>query len=262
VRRRHFLGLAGATSVGAAGIGARWTYASPAGASMLEDRCYARTHRGHCDLHWSVDTDEKAIALTFDDGPNPRYTPAVLDLLERHGATATFFTIGTNVDRHPDLARRIAAAGHELANHTHAHPNVEDLSFDEVRREIAAGAASVEAVTGAPSRWFRPPRGMVTGAVVAAAAAEGHDVTMWSLTRGGPSVPDDDDRAVLASMVGDLHPGAVVVLHDGIGVGDDARPKLVTRRDAELRALDGFLAAGAEAGYRFTSFGRLLDERA
>lgn len=262
MRRRHFLGLAGASGVGLAGAGVRWTSASAstsAGPSPQDDRYYARTHMGRCELHWSADTTEPVVALTFDDGPNPRYTGAVLDLLEAHAATATFFAIGANVERHPDLARRIVTDGHELANHTHSHPNVEQLPFPEVRREIAAGAHAIEATTGQRTRWFRPPRGMVTGAVVAAAAAEGHDLTMWSVTRGGPSVPDADDGAVLASMLGNLHPGAVVVLHDGVGVGDAGRPKLVRRRDAELRALERFLAGAIQAGYRVVSFGELVE---
>jgi peptidoglycan/xylan/chitin deacetylase (PgdA/CDA1 family) len=259
VNRRLFLGLVGAAGVGLA-AGAEASAAAAGGTKDDGDRCYARSQTGSCQLHWSVETDERIVALTFDDGPNPRYTPAILELLAHHGARATFFAIGANLERHLGLAREVTAQGHEVANHTYAHERIEQLDFREVREEVARGAGAIESATGRTSRWLRPPRGMVTGAVVAAAAAEGHDVAMWSVSRGS-STADDDDAGVCTALLADLQPGAIVLLHDGVGATDDGRPQLLRRRDAELRALGPFLEQASAAGYRFVTLGELVDRR-
>ena len=100
----------------------------------------------------------KKVILTIDDGPDPRFTPEVLDILKKHEAKATFFIVGNAARRHPALIRRIIAEGHEIANHTMTHSNLERTPHDGVVREITGAQSLLHAMTGSEPRYFRPPR--------------------------------------------------------------------------------------------------------
>ena len=115
---------------------------------------------------WSVATDEPAVALTFDDGPNAAFTPRVLDRLAAAGGRATFFVVGVQVEQERPLVRRLLAEGHELGNHTWAHESPAVLTAEQTRHEIERGTEAIKRVAGQPPRWYRPPRGMVTGSAV------------------------------------------------------------------------------------------------
>lgn len=97
------------------------------------------------------------VALTFDDGPDPAYTPAILDILKAKHVTATFFLIGANIEAHPGLVQRILAEGHEVGNHTFTHPNLAETSPEAVKLELNATQRLLEALTGHSTRLFRPP---------------------------------------------------------------------------------------------------------
>ena len=171
-----------------------------------EQRAFARMGDGSVRVVWSVDTAERAVALTFDDGPHPDLTPAVLDLLAERGVQATFFLIGQSARARPDLVARIVLEGHEVANHTDRHSTVVHLDGDQTRADVVDGAGSLEAVTGTVPRWFRAPRGMLNGAILRAAADLGHDVAMWSAR-----VPILDGHATAAEradrLMVDVAPG-------------------------------------------------------
>ena len=113
------------------------------------------------------------LYLTFDDGPHPDHTPALLDLLAEHGAKASFFLVGREVERHDALARRIASEGHTLGNHSYSHPRFEALTLDEQLEEI-------EGIDGRPRHAFRPPRGVLTGAMLASLVRRRHRIDYWS----------------------------------------------------------------------------------
>ena len=99
----------------------------------------------------------KKVALTFDDGPDPEWTPQILDILKAKHVHATFFVIGANAQANPDLIQRIVAEGHELGNHTYTHPNLADTPEQVVALELNATQRLVEALTGRSMRLFRPP---------------------------------------------------------------------------------------------------------
>jgi peptidoglycan/xylan/chitin deacetylase (PgdA/CDA1 family) len=99
------------------------------------------------------------IAFTFDDGPNPRWTPPLLELLAKHNVRATFFLIGQYAAAQRSLVRETMAAGHLIGNHTWTHPNLARTSPDETREELTRTSAELEQITGAPIRYFRPPFG-------------------------------------------------------------------------------------------------------
>jgi len=157
----------------------------------------------------------REVWLTIDDGPDPRDTPEILEVLASHGATATFFGIGRKVDRYPELARAIVAAGHGLENHTWSHPAFSFWAATPslARREIEEGGQSIFQATGKLPTLFRAPAGLANGWVHRAAARSGLRMIGWSAA-GRDGVPHDPDR-VVERISANLQPGAIVLLHEG-----------------------------------------------
>ena len=120
------------------------------------------------------------LYLTFDDGPHPDHTPALLDLLAEHGAKASFFLVGREVERHDALARRIASEGHTLGNHSYSHPRFEALTLDEQLGEIERTQRLLTGIDGRSRHAFRPPRGVLTGAMLASLVRRRHRIDYWS----------------------------------------------------------------------------------
>lgn len=158
---------------------------------------------------WRRDTDRPVVALTFDDGPDPRYTPEVLALLEEHDATATFFMQGRHVEEHPDLAR-VVADRHAVGNHSFNHPDLGAAEADVARRELSDTHEVIRSVVGRAPDTFRPPYGGMSGATLMVAADMGYRVILWSDRVASRSTVDHNLRSVR-----ELRPGAVVVAHDG-----------------------------------------------
>lgn len=163
-------------------------------------------------------TSRRVVALTFDDGPDPQITPALLDLLRTRGVRATFFWIGEAVLRNPDLARRAAAEGHLLGNHSFSHRH--GTNFLRVRRlrdDIANAQAAFKTATGTPPLWFRPPMGLTNPRVFRVARELGLRVVGW--TARGLDQEERDPKRVVRRLTSRLKPGAVFVLHDGANEG-------------------------------------------
>jgi peptidoglycan/xylan/chitin deacetylase (PgdA/CDA1 family) len=129
------------------------------------------------------------LAITFDDGPNPSITPALLDLLETHQALATFFVIGKFVRDSPGLLQEIIARGHSIGNHTDTHPNLFLSSPYSIREELESANGAIEEAVGATPRWFRPPFGMRNPWVIPAARQLGMQAVMWTLIPGDWHAP-------------------------------------------------------------------------
>ncbi len=192
---------------------------------------------------WRVKTTAPLVGLSFDDGPDPTYTPQVLDILERHDARATFFVIGERAQRHPTLIRRIRAAGHEIGNHyfvgqtTLGHSDADFLGYLE-RTEQAAG------IVGSP-RLFRPPGGVAWPGQLRLARERGYTCVL------GSAYPHDPARPPVAYIrwliAKNLAPGAIVILHDGIR--DPTR---------SIEALPDVLTDGRRRGFEFVPVGELV----
>lgn len=159
------------------------------------------------------ETDEKIVALTFDDGPDPRYTVPILDTLKEFQAPATFFMIGDNVIAHPEIAHRIIAKGHEVGGHTMTHPRLTDLTPDEAYIEIQRGYQTIIDVTGSTPKYFRSPKGLTTDYVVEAVSSLGMKEILWTVTienRAAATPEEMSDR-----VLNKLKPGYIILLHDG-----------------------------------------------
>jgi peptidoglycan/xylan/chitin deacetylase (PgdA/CDA1 family) len=186
-------------------------------------------------------TKEREVWLTIDDGPDPHDTPEILDVLARHEARATFFAIGRKVWRYPGAARAIAAAGHDLQNHTWSHSACSFWAATPAcaRNEIVAANDAISHVARRP-RFFRAPAGLANPFVHSAAARAGLVVTGWS-ARGYDGVPHDP-ADVVGRITRRLHPGAIILLHEG--------PVPGLRPGTRARTLERLVVALHSLGYR------------
>lgn len=201
----------------------------------------------------AVRTREPEIVLTFDDGPDPVGTPAVLDALAAHGATATFFVLLTRARRHPDLVERVCREGHEIGLHGVDHQPLPRFPYAEARARTASAARELEALTGLPVRWFRPPYGAQTPLSWLATRRAGLVPVLWGPTTWDWRDVPQDDRVRKAQE--GARAGAVVLGHDAFaGVADGAvddgqglREPDVDRFDLVDRVLRAYAARGLRA---------------
>jgi peptidoglycan/xylan/chitin deacetylase (PgdA/CDA1 family) len=197
------------------------------------------------ELHARVETSEKVVALTFDDGPRPGQTEAILEILERHGVRASFFMVGQNIERHRELAARVLAEGHQLGNHSYSHHRLVFKSPSYVREELDRTDALLRGLGVEGEILFRAPNGKKLV------------VLPWVLSRSGRRhitfdvVPRDDaeqDVELLTSRVMEsVRPGSIILFHDG------GREKPGT-----VKAVDLVLGRLREQGYRFVTVSELL----
>ena len=158
------------------------------------------------------DGDKKRVALTFDDGPHPTLTPAILSILEKYSARATFFVIGKNAAEHPNILRRIINDGHEIGNHTYSHPHISDLSYKELCRELSLGKEKIYEITQCSTNLFRPPEGFCSRDVGSAAEKIGCNIILWTVdTKDWRSPPTED---IVNEVKRSLRPGAIILFHD------------------------------------------------
>ena len=159
------------------------------------------------------------LALTFDDGPNSKWTPRLLDVLAVHGGKATFFMLGSRAQAEPGLVRRIAAEGHLIGNHSWSHPNLAFSRASRVREELALTSHALEQITGERIRYFRPPFGARRPVVFRIARSLGLRVVTWNAMTSDWSEPSAERiEGQLVEKIDRLERrgrSANVVLHDG-----------------------------------------------
>jgi len=184
---------------------------------------------------WGPGT-RRCVALTFDDGPDARSTPALLDLLRDAKVSATFFCIGKNVAEHQDLVARMTREGHLVENHSYFHNYATNIfTVARLREELTRAQVEIQKATGAAPRFFRPPMGLTNPRIFKAARAVGLTVIGWT-ARGFDTRLTDPDR-IVARIVRKLRPGAIILLHDGNIPADRLLTTVKTLLDT-LRALN------------------------
>lgn len=190
------------------------------------------------------DRETKRIALSFDDGPHPRFTPMILEMLAEYGIKATFFMIGSNVARYPEVARAVAAAGHEIGNHTYTHPHMHALSVKELLEEIEK-TENIFEQNGIPRpRLFRPPEGFRSKEQVRALRDAGYTTIIWSLDTN-----DWRGRAaheIVSVVLGGVRGGDILLFHD------------YTSRKNTITALEELIPRLIKDGYEFVTVSELL----
>ncbi|MFF4890260.1 polysaccharide deacetylase family protein [Micromonospora chersina] len=201
---------------------------------------------GGVEVVWGVRTDAPLVALTFDDGPQPQWTPMVLDTLAEHRVPATFFLVGERARRHAALVRD-RLAGHEVGNHSWAHHDLARMdartAYDDLRRSHEA----ITAATGVAPRLLRPPWGHLGGAVLHAAARLDYRLVLWTLQMVEGEYPHDP-AGHARRIVADVRPGTILLGHD---VGPE-------RRLVALRGLPDMISGLRARGYTFVTVSELL----
>jgi peptidoglycan/xylan/chitin deacetylase (PgdA/CDA1 family) len=183
------------------------------------------------------------LAMTFDDGPHPSNTPRLLDILKQRNIKATFYVVGTNARRYPEIMRRMIAEGHEIGNHTDNHGYLTKLSASAIRSDLARAHQAIVSATGVPPRTMRPPYGAITSDQKAWIKAEfGYPSIMWSVD------PEDWKKpgvsVVTRRLVSGARPGGILLAHDIHAPTIEAIPS----------ALDQLLAKG----FRFVTVTQLI----
>jgi peptidoglycan/xylan/chitin deacetylase (PgdA/CDA1 family) len=265
ISRRRFLAVAGGTGlagvVAGNGVDLGHDLRADRRAEHSDGSAFTGHPIGNKRVFWSVQTTRRVAALTFDDGPHPELTPRILDILERRGIRATFNVMGLSVAHHRSLTRSVVAAGHELGNHTWTHLDLSRQTAPETLRQLRKAREVVQDIAETRMRFFRPPRGELTGIAVRYAAELGYDILLWSLARGVDGV--GTPAAVASHLTRSLHPGAVVGLHDGLGRSTFSPSTkegryLRARRDVEIEALPRVLDRAMSDGYSFVTASELV----
>jgi len=199
---------------------------------------------------WAGPPQEHAVALTFDDGPSPRYTPHILTLLKRYGARGTFFVLGHQVGKHPGLVRTLLKAGHEVGNHSYSHPRLTVAGEDARESELERTAVDLD-LLGCPcsDRLFRPPYSAYDPRLVRYLAHTGRRLVLWSLDSGdwrGLKAP-----AIIRNVLGRVRNGSIIIFHDSDETGRKDRSPTVA-------ALAKILPALKAAGYRMVTVSELV----
>ncbi|GAA2401914.1 hypothetical protein Cme02nite_57840 [Catellatospora methionotrophica] len=209
-------------------------------------------HKGAVRVLWHVTTDRRQIALTFDDGPEPEWTPRVLDALDELGAKATFFVVGERLVRNATLVKG-RYARHEVGNHTWAHKDLAQRDEKAVRDQLRRCHDAIGEHVGRAPTLLRPPWGHLAGTTLTVAEEFGYDVVMWS-QRMRENLFVDHPEGIVADTAEQARPGAIVLAHD---TGPDDRlvcianlKGIVTElrtRGYELVTVSELLAAGHPA---------------
>lgn len=185
------------------------------------------------------------VALTFDDGPHYKYTAEILDILKKYDVRATFFTVGTNVERYPELIQRELSEGHEVANHTYSHKHMAKLSDDEFIDEVQGWENVIYENHGCRSDLFRPPEGILTDGEKQAIAELGYDVVLWSVdTRDWAH---NKVERIVDTVISDVTDGSVILFHDFVS-GNSPTPE----------ALEIIIPKLKEMGYEFVTVSQLM----
>jgi peptidoglycan-N-acetylglucosamine deacetylase len=197
-----------------------------------------------------VKTQDKVVALTFDDGPDPRYTPAVLALARDRHVPLTFFVVGRQVQSHPELLQQEAAEGHAIGNHTWDHPLLPGHRVLADASEIARCGALLQSLLGKPTTLFRPPSGEWDRATRDAAGGLGYQIILWSAAVGHHSV--QTPQAMASRIIRRIRPGAIILAHDGDPTGNRLN------RTPNIQAAAIIVAELQRRGYRFVTVPELL----
>ncbi len=201
--------------------------------------------------YWRGASKVKQLALTFDDGPDPRHTSDLLDRLKSLNIRATFFILGRQAEQHPELVRRIIADGHEIGSHGYTHRKLGLASPKTIGSEMTRWEKSVEAIVPLPkNRWFRPPHGIKNFLIRRIANSRGYRLAGWS--RGVWDTDRVDAKTIAERVTQGIRPGDVILLHDGDGGGNQED------RSQTVAAVTPLVQNLREEGFSFLTLSELF----
>jgi peptidoglycan-N-acetylglucosamine deacetylase len=193
---------------------------------------------------------EKRIAITFDDGPDPRFSEQVLDVLKEYNVPATFFVMGSRAIAYPEIVNRMVEEGHIIGNHTYFHPNlVKEADLATLEREVTRTEDTLNEIIGYRTKLFRAPYGFLYNELVEKLAELNYSIIVWSVD--SLDWQEDPPAQIAANVLDSVEPGAIILMHDG---GDwDAD------RTNTIESLRQILPSLKEQGYEFVTVPNLLN---
>lgn len=203
-----------------------------------------------CTVHAATSTPQKLVALTFDDGPYGTSTEQILAILKREQVPATFFLMGENVLKYPELTREIVADGHEIGNHTFSHRDLKTLKLTSALDDIERGEAAIASTTGQRPKLFRPPYGSISGLLIPRVEKRGYKLIFWNVD------PDDWDIRTSSMEIEKWirtheKPKMVIDFHDGRDT------HINYPRDNTVGALPFVIEDLKKDGYTFVTISKL-----
>ena len=243
-----FIGIfaCSAACVHAEALPARADALSPPPASfdkINEQQMYEMLQQGiNTHVVWRGPGTYKNVCLTFDDGPNPAYTPRILQILKEKKVRATFYLIGQHAQQHPDLVKKIYESGHELGDHTFSHVELPKVPSDKIKQEVESTRSIVESATGAKIFLFRPPWGIFDGRSLAEIAMRKFDAVLWSLDSRDWSRPGI--AQIQANVLEKAGNGSIILFHDD--------------HDQIVQALPDIILNLQKQGYQFITVSEMM----
>ncbi len=190
-------------------------------------------------------TDEKKIALTFDDGPHPTKTGKILDVLDKYGVKGTFFVIGKNVKLYPEVLKRVYEEGHDIGNHTFSHKSINKMSYSCLCESVRECSDAICEVIGKKPLFFRPPEGYVNDSIAQKLYGEGYDVILWRVDTYDWKGRSADD--IYNTVIKNVKCGDIILMHD-----------YISNNSYTAHALDKLIPKLQTDGYEFVTVSELI----
>ncbi|MDR7077719.1 peptidoglycan/xylan/chitin deacetylase (PgdA/CDA1 family) [Neobacillus niacini] len=200
---------------------------------------------------WEVNTKEKMVSITFDDGPHPLFTPQILDILAKYHAKATFFVVGNKVELYPDVLQRIKKEGHEIANHTNKHIYSRNLTSATLTAELEKTDKIIQQITGDKPTLYRPVGGLYNDVIINTAIKNGKMVILWSWHQDPEDWKKPGANKISRHITKSVQPGNIILLHDWIGSGGGKTSQTV-------KALESIMEFLSLNGYKCVTVSELL----
>ena len=195
-------------------------------------------------------TNEKIVALTFDDGPDEVFTPQILDILKKYNIKVTFYVIGEKVQYNKKIIKREYEEGHEIGNHTYTHINVSKNSYNKIKKEIKDTQSAVKSVTGTYPKTFRPPYRAISKDMCEIIKSNNMNIVLWSYVDArdwsSPGV-----SSIIKTIENGVQNGCIILLHD--------YNKIRNPKSQTIEALDKIIPDLLEKGYKFVTISELIE---
>ncbi len=197
------------------------------------------------DIYRNNENEQMKIALTFDDGPHPRYTPQILEILDEYKIKATFFVVGVNAQNYPDTMESVIKKGHEIGNHTYSHPHVSCLNPETLKNEVEKCESTIYGLTDYKTKLFRPPEGMIDADVRSVLRSLDYKVILWDIdTLDWANTPSE---TIAHNVIKNIKSGDIVLMHD-----------YIAHNSPTPDALRIFIPKLLEKGYKFVVISELI----
>ncbi|MFD3258567.1 polysaccharide deacetylase family protein [Paenibacillus lentus] len=213
-------------------------------AVRFKDRAYYE-ERG--DIVWEVPTEEKYIALTFDDGPDHRQTMQILEVLDQYNAKATFFVVGERVEKYPEIIQMELARGHEIGNHSYRHPSFRGLAKSKMHDELSKTQQAILQATGYKASIFRPPGGFYNETIINVSKQNDLKLILWSWHLDTKDWTSPGVDKIVSNVIKNARNGNIILMHD-----------YVANSTQTVEALKRILPELKKQGYSFITVSDLL----